>query len=139
MVSMLFLVGQQKCGLRLSENSGQDSRLGNVKGAVEKPAKPIVSIVVPGDLDNAQQYTVQLRVRLMKADAAIEVQLNNKPYLYWAGPQAGVKPAFSAALMPSQSILALASDAPTSFDKAWVRLVSGNGSLADRQDAESKK
>ena len=139
MVSMLFLVGQQKCGLRLSENAGQDSRLGNVKGAVEKPAKPIVSIVVPGDLNNAQQYTVLLRVRLVKDNASIEVQLDGKPYLYWAGPQAVVKPAFSAALMPSQSILALASDAPTSFDKAWVRLVSGNGSLADRQDAEPKK
>ncbi len=98
-----------------------------LEGQLDNSPRDIVTSVTPGEFANNQRHTVLFRVRLMGDNASVEARFDNKPLLYWVGPQTGVKRRWGLPLAPSRP--ALAAVVPVTFHSVRMRLLTAKAEV----------
>jgi hypothetical protein len=124
-VFLTFLVGRRPCALALALGTGTRHRFLALNGRIDQSSKPNLTEVLPGTIVNDQRHTVLIQVRLMGDTASVEVRLDKKPLLNWAGPQAGVTIPWGWGDPPRPDRLTLVSFQPITFHSVRLRLLSG--------------
>jgi len=113
-------VGVRQVHLNLSGSFGQWSGLEPIEG---KGGMDNMTTVRPGTLVNGHEYTIDIKVRVAAGAAAVEVRLDDKPYIQWQGALS----ALSARAHGQHNCLGLNALETTAveFRRLRVRMLSG--------------
>jgi formylglycine-generating enzyme required for sulfatase activity/serine/threonine protein kinase len=88
-VQVTFPVGSRRCELELSGGGANVDGLALIDGLPawdeKNPTRKRSPIV------NGQRYQVQIRVRLSGDEADVDVSIDGKPHIHWAGKQASLE------------------------------------------------
>lgn len=132
-VRIAIPVMARQVALHISAYAGQASGLEPLGG--EADLRKIPASKRPGAITNGQPYALGIKVRPSGDAATIDVTLNGKPYIHWAGKQEllGNWPGFS------KSPALGGWYAPTTFRGTRFRLISGSASWALTKSAPSAR
>jgi tetratricopeptide (TPR) repeat protein len=89
LIGCILPVGSSSVGFCLGFFSERGSGLFPINGTYpHDPANP--ACVQPGPLQNNREYAVQFKVTVSKDQGKIEVFIDGKPFVSWAGPQSAL-------------------------------------------------
>jgi tetratricopeptide (TPR) repeat protein len=130
-VGFFLPVGVRQVHLNLSGSFGQWSGLEPIEG---KGGMDNMTTVRPGTLVNGHEYTIDIKVRVVADAAAVEVRLDDKPYIQWQGALS----ALSARAHGQHNCLGLNAWETTAveFRRLRVRMLSGELKTPDGAPAK---
>ena len=119
-------VGSSACCFMLSGWGGAADGIDSING---EDARQNATARKPSLIRNGQPYRLLIKVRTEKEMANIDISVNNKPYVRWAGPQSSLT-VYGAWRIPDPARLGLGvNESEASFADVRFRLVSGEASL----------
>jgi hypothetical protein len=129
-VGFVLPVGETQCEVMLSNSGGELGGLAQIDGKplAEGPAK-----VTPCRLTNGQRYALRARVALRGDQVAIDITLDDKPFLRWAGAVRSLSVGGHRDVRAPQHFGLYANDAQVSFHS--LKLLMLTGSAAPDADA----